>query len=51
MKIAVLGGFGLMAEAALHDLADNPAVDQILAADINTERAEFVLNGSRTERK
>ena len=51
MKIAVLGGFGLMAEAALHDLADNPAVDQILAADINTERAEFVLKRIKNRKK
>lgn len=51
MKIAVLGGFGLMAEAALHDLADNPAVKEVLAADINTERAEFVLKRIKNRKK
>lgn len=43
MKIAVLGGFGLMAEAALHDLAANPAVSQIYAADLSLSRSEGVL--------
>lgn len=51
MKIAVLGGFGLMAEAALHDLADNPAVKEVLAADISTERAEFILKRIKNRRK
>lgn len=43
MKIAVLGGMGLMAEAALHDLAANPKVKEIIAADINLDRARAVL--------
>lgn len=43
MKIAVLGGFGLMAEAALHDLAANPRVDRVWAVDLNTDRAKAVL--------
>lgn len=43
MKIAVLGGFGLMAEAALHDLARQPKVTEILAVDLNLSRAKAVL--------
>lgn len=43
MKVAVLGGFGLMAEAALHDLASNPKVTEILAADVSLLRAKQVL--------
>lgn len=43
MKVAVLGAFGLMAEAALHDLANQRRVDQILACDITLARAKSVL--------
>jgi saccharopine dehydrogenase (NAD+, L-lysine-forming) len=43
MQIAVLGAFGLMAEAALHDLAANPKVDRVLAADLSLDRAPAVL--------
>ncbi len=43
MKVAVLGGFGLMAEAALHDLAANPRVERVWAVDLKTERAKAVL--------
>jgi len=43
MQIAVLGAFGLMAEAALHDLAANPKVDRVLAADLSLDRARAVL--------
>ncbi len=43
MRISVLGGFGLMAEAALHDLASNPRVTRIYAADLNLARAKNVL--------
>lgn len=43
MKIAVLGGFGLMAEAALHDLASNAKVTEVLAADLSLTRAKSVL--------
>ncbi|MBI3552750.1 MAG: saccharopine dehydrogenase NADP-binding domain-containing protein [Elusimicrobia bacterium] len=43
MKVAVLGGFGLMAEAALHDLAADRRVTQVLAADMNLARAKAVL--------
>lgn len=43
MKVAVLGGFGLMAEAALHDLAANPRVTKIWAVDLHTARAKAVL--------
>lgn len=44
MKVAVLGGFGLMAEAALHDLAAQPDVARIYAADIHLGRAQAVLS-------
>lgn len=44
MKIAIAGAFGLMAEATLHHLAQDPDVDEILAADIDLSRAEAVLN-------
>jgi saccharopine dehydrogenase (NAD+, L-lysine-forming) len=43
MKIAVLGAFGLMGEAALHDLAADPRVSQVLAADVNLARSKQVL--------
>lgn len=43
MQIAVLGAFGLMAEAALHDLAANPKVERVLAADLSLDRARAVL--------
>jgi lysine 6-dehydrogenase len=43
MKVAVLGGFGLMAEAALHDLAADPRVEKIYAADLTLARARQVL--------
>ena len=51
MKIAVLGAFGLMAEAALHDLAANPKVSSILAADLNIDRAKAVLANIPQRRK
>jgi lysine 6-dehydrogenase len=51
MKVAVLGGFGLMAEAALHDLAANPKVTQILAADLTLARAKSVLSRIPGRRK
>lgn len=44
MKIAVLGGFGLMAEAALHDLAGDRRVTQVRAVDVNVARAKSVLS-------
>ncbi len=44
MKVAVLGGFGLMAEAALHDLAADRRVTHIFAADTNLARAKVVLS-------
>lgn len=44
MKIAVLGGFGLMAEAALHDLAAQAAVTRVYAADLSLGRAKAVLS-------
>lgn len=51
MKVAVLGGFGLMAEAALHDLAANPKVTEILAADLTLARAKQVLARIPNRRK
>jgi lysine 6-dehydrogenase len=43
VKVAVLGGFGLMAEAALHDLAADRRVKEIVAADLSLARAKTVL--------
>jgi saccharopine dehydrogenase-like NADP-dependent oxidoreductase len=43
MRVAVLGAFGLMAEAALHDLAANPKIEEVLAVDLNLWRAKAVL--------
>lgn len=43
MKVAVLGAFGLMAEAALHDLAGDRRVTQVRAVDVNVARAKTVL--------
>lgn len=51
VKVAVLGGFGLMAEAALHDLARSTRVSEILAADRETSRADQVLARVRGRRK
>ncbi|MBI5631604.1 MAG: saccharopine dehydrogenase NADP-binding domain-containing protein [Elusimicrobia bacterium] len=42
--VAVLGAFGQMAEAALHDLAANPRVSRVLAADLSIERSTGVLS-------
>ncbi len=50
-RVAVLGGFGLMAEAALHDLAANPRVGRVLAADLNLSRAKAVLAKLPNRRK
>ena len=44
VRVAVLGGFGLMAEAALFDLARSASVSQILAADREISRAAQVLS-------
>ncbi|MDE2039135.1 MAG: saccharopine dehydrogenase NADP-binding domain-containing protein [Elusimicrobia bacterium] len=44
MKVAVLGGFGAMAEAALRDLAGQPEVSQVAAVDLSIERAPQVLS-------
>ncbi|MCX5790069.1 MAG: saccharopine dehydrogenase NADP-binding domain-containing protein, partial [Elusimicrobia bacterium] len=43
VRVAVVGGLGLMAEAALFDLARSPSVSEILAADRETGRAAQVL--------
>lgn len=51
MKIAVLGGFGLMAEAALHDLARDHRVSQVKAVDVNVSRARDVLSRIAGRRK
>ena len=51
MQIAVLGAFGLMAEAALHDLAADPKVDRVLAADLSLDRAGAVLSKIPQRRK
>jgi len=42
-KIAVLGGLGLMAEAALHDLARSSEVAEVVAADLHIARKDAVL--------
>ncbi|MDD5657850.1 MAG: saccharopine dehydrogenase NADP-binding domain-containing protein, partial [Elusimicrobia bacterium] len=51
MRVTVLGAFGLMAEAALHDLAANPRVDSVLAADLTLARAKAVLARIPARRK
>ncbi len=42
MKIVVLGGAGMMGCIAVQDLARSEAVDQVVIADLNEEKAEFV---------
>ena len=42
MKIVVLGGAGMMGCIAVQDLARSEAVDQVILADLNLERAEQV---------
>ena len=51
MKIAVVGAFGLMAEAALHDLAADRRVERIYALDINVSRARAVLSRIPAKKK
>jgi saccharopine dehydrogenase (NAD+, L-lysine-forming) len=51
IKVAVLGGFGLMAEAALHDLAAQPQVVEIYAVDLTLARAKAVLGKISGRRK
>ncbi len=51
MKVAVLGGMGLMAEAALHDLAANKRVTEVVAVDLNLARAKSVLSRIPNRRK
>lgn len=51
MKIAVLGAFGMMGEACLHDLAGSEGVTEVLAADVRLDRAEAVLAGTRGRAK
>lgn len=51
MKIAVLGASGLMAEAALYDLAANPKVTRIWAADLDLSRARAILPRLPNRRK
>ncbi len=51
MKLAVLGGFGSMAEGALHYLAQKPEVKSILAADIDLTKAPAFLRGNPQSRK
>ncbi len=50
-RVSVLGGLGLMAEAALHDLAKDPRVGRIDAVDISTARAPQVLSRIRNRKK
>ncbi|MBI4348360.1 MAG: saccharopine dehydrogenase NADP-binding domain-containing protein [Elusimicrobia bacterium] len=50
-KVAVLGGLGLMAEAALHDLARSTRVSQIIAADREIGRKDAVLSKIPNRRK
>ena len=51
MKIAVLGGFGAMAEGALYYLAQNPKVKSILAADIDLTRSNSLLKSIPQSKK
>ncbi|MBI4387170.1 MAG: saccharopine dehydrogenase NADP-binding domain-containing protein [Elusimicrobia bacterium] len=50
-KVGVLGGLGLMAEAALYDLARRPEVSEIVAADLHLARKEAVLSKIPNRRK
>ena len=50
-KVTVLGGLGLMAEAALHDLARSTRVSSICAADREVGRAQSVLSRIPNRRK
>jgi saccharopine dehydrogenase (NAD+, L-lysine-forming) len=47
----VLGGFGLMAEAALHDLAADRRVTEVIAADLNLGRAKAVFSRLPNKKK
>jgi saccharopine dehydrogenase-like NADP-dependent oxidoreductase len=51
VKVAVLGGFGLMGEAALHDLANDRRVSKVFAADMSLARAKAVLSRIPNRRK
>ncbi|MHB2025679.1 MAG: saccharopine dehydrogenase family protein [Elusimicrobiota bacterium] len=51
VTVAVLGAFGLMAEASLFDLAKNPIIGAIYAADISMDRAKSVLARMPNRRK
>jgi saccharopine dehydrogenase-like NADP-dependent oxidoreductase len=42
MRIVVLGGAGMMGCIAVQDLARSEVVDQVVIADLNVERAQFV---------
>ena len=42
MKIVVLGGAGLMGRIAVRDLVQNPDVEQVIIADLNTDLAQQV---------
>ncbi len=44
MRIAVVGGAGLMGRIALRDLAQSPGVDEVLIADLNTQQANEVAS-------
>jgi lysine 6-dehydrogenase len=44
MKIAVLGGPGLMGRAIVRDLIESKGVSEVLVADINLEKAEELVS-------
>lgn len=44
MKVAVLGGLGAMAEAALNELARRPSFSSVVAADLSAGRKRVVLS-------
>ncbi len=43
MKIVVLGGAGLTGRCAVRDLADSPAVSEVVIADINVQQANELV--------
>lgn len=51
MKVAVLGGLGLMGEAAVHDLCRQPAISEIIVADRTLARKAAVLSRLPNRRK
>lgn len=50
MKIAVLGGPGLMGRAIVRDLLESKGVSEVLVADIDLTKAEWLVNQYKDKR-